>query len=155
MSVFTQAIYAAHVSATAQPLLPRNRVLLQALSQSAASAEDQGLYGGLRETQLGGDLAVRQSLPLAQQDRAPLVLRHFLEDVLQADELVRDLLAAGHHVLQHLEVVRCLDAPAPPGRTPARQAHVVRNLEQPGRLELRDDAALQTAERVHERRLDR
>ena len=113
---------AAHVSATAQPLLPRVRVLLQALSQSAASAEDQGLYGGLRETQLVGDLAVRQSLPLAQQDGAPLFLRHFLEDVLQADELVRDSLLAGrHNLLQHLEVVRRLDLAAAPGRTPARK----------------------------------
>src|SRR5204863_2362219 len=33
--------------------------------------------------------------------------------------------------------------------------NVVRNLEEPGRLELGDDAALQTAERVHERRLNR
>src|SRR5205085_11418897 len=80
---------AAHVGATAQPLLPRVRVLLQALSQSAACAEDQGLYGGLGETQLSGNLAVRQTLPLTQQNRAPLVLRHLFEDILQADQLIR------------------------------------------------------------------
>src|SRR6185312_10048360 len=54
---------ATYVSTATQPLLPRVRVLLQALSESAASAEDEGLYGGLRETQLVGDLAVRQPLP--------------------------------------------------------------------------------------------
>src|SRR5439155_8771903 len=134
--------------------LPRVRVLLQALSQSAASAEDQGLYGGLRETQLVGDLAVRQPLPLPQQDGAPLVLRHLLEDVLQANQLVRDVLAAGDDLLQYLEVVRRLDLAAAPGRPPAREANVVRDLEQPGGLELGDDAALQAAERVHERCLD-
>src|SRR5262249_24523087 len=65
-----------------------------------------------------------------------------------------DPLARGNDLLQHLEVVRRLDPSTPPRRAPARQADVVRDLEQPRRLDLGDDAALQATERVHERRLD-
>ena len=145
---------ATDVGAAAQPSLPRVRVLLQALSERATCAEDQRLDRGLRKPELGRDLAVRESLPLTQKNRAPLILGHLLEHVLQPDQLVGDVLAPRNDLLQNLEVVRRLDLPAAPGGAPAREAHVVRDLEEPGGLELGDDPALQTAEGVHERRLE-
>src|SRR2546428_13212504 len=102
----------------------------------------------------GITLAYWYPLPLPQKNRAPLVLRHLLEDVLQADQLVTDLLASRDDFLEHLEVVRCLDLAAAPGGAPAREAHVVRDLEQPGGFELGDDPARRPPEGVHERLLD-
>src|SRR3954471_22142294 len=142
------------VGAATQPFLPRVCVLLQALSERTTCAEDQCLDGSLCQPKLSRDLAVCEPLPLPQKNRAPLVLRHRFEDVLQADQLVTDLLASGDDFLEDLEVVRCLDLAAAPGGAPAGEAHVVRDLEQPGGFELGDDPARESAEGVHERRLD-
>ena len=65
------------------------------------------------------------------------------------------MLPRRHDVLQQLEVARRLDPAAPERGAVARQAHVLGDLEQPRRLGLRDDPALERAERVQERRLDR
>jgi hypothetical protein len=145
---------AADVGAATQPPLPRVGILLQALSESTTCAEDQRLDRSLGEPQLGRDFSIGEALPFPQQDGSALVLRHLLEDVLQADELVADRLATGDDLLENLEVVRRLDLAAPPGRAAAREAHVVGDLEEPGGLELGHDAARETAEGVHERRLD-
>jgi len=53
------------IGAVAQSPLPRVGVLLQALSERATCAEDERLDGGLRQSEFGGDLAVREALPLA------------------------------------------------------------------------------------------
>ncbi len=145
---------ATDVGAAAQPPLPRVSVLLQALSERATCAEDQRLDRSLREPELGRDFAIGESLPLPQKNRAPLVLGHLLEHVLERDQLVRDLLASGNDLLEHLEVVRRLDLASTPGGASAREAHVVGDLEQPGRLELGDDSPREAAEGVHEGRLD-
>ena len=62
---------------------------------------------------------------------------------------------AGRQLLDDLEVGRRLDAAAAPRRAAARQADVVGDLEEPRRLELGHDAALDAAERVQERALHR
>src|SRR6266566_6111711 len=138
----------------AQPSLPRVCVLLQALSERTTCAEDQRLDRGRGEPNLGRVLAVCEPLPLPQKNRAPLVLRHLLEDILQADQLVGDLFTSGDDFLEHLEVVRCLDLATAPRGAPPREAHVVRDLEQPGGFELGDDPTREPAEGIHERRLD-
>ena len=56
--------------------------------------------------------------------------------------------------LQDLEVVRGLDLPTAPGGAPPGEADVVRDLEEPGGLELGNDPAREPAEGVHEGRLD-
>src|SRR5439155_22299945 len=146
---------ATDVGAAAQPPLPRVRILLQALSECAGCEEDQRLDRCLVESQLGRDFPIGEALPFPQQDGAALVLRHLLEHVLQTDELVAHrLVATRDDFLENLEVVRRLDPAAPPRRAAAREAHVVGDLEEPGGLELGDDAPRQAAECVHERRLD-
>src|SRR6266567_1654821 len=90
------------VGAATQPFLPRVCVLLQALSERTTCAEDQCLDGSLSKPKLRRDLAVCEPLTLPQKDCAPLVLRHRLEDVLQADQLVGDLLAPGDDFLEDL-----------------------------------------------------
>ena len=140
-------------SARAMSLLLLGR-LLEPARERAARAEDQRLDGGLRELELLRDLAVREALPLAQQDRAALALGHLLEHVLEADQLVGAPRRRRGQLLDHLEVGRRLDAAAPPARAAAREADVVGDLEEPRRLELRHDAALDPAERVQERALD-
>src|SRR5207245_5289848 len=107
------------------------------------------------ELQLLGNLAIGEPLPLAQQDRAALVLRHRLERVLEPDQLVRaPVVLRRDDLLQHLEVVRALDPAATPRGAAARKADVLGDLEQPRLLGFGHDAPLQAAEGVHERRLD-
>src|SRR5690242_13086423 len=80
--------------------------LLERTGKGTACAEDQHLDGRLREVELGGDLAVGKALPLAQEDRAALVLGHPLERLLDADQLERLLaVACRHDLLQDFEVV--------------------------------------------------
>lgn len=105
-SAFRKAITPPTSAPRRSRLFHVSRVLLQALSERASRAEDQCLDGALCQAQLGRDLSVREALPLAQQNRAALVLRHRLEDFLQANELVRPVVRAGDDLLQHLEVVR-------------------------------------------------
>src|SRR5205085_7495170 len=71
------------------------------------------------------------------------------------DELVAVVLARRDDVLQQLEVARRLDPAAPEGGAMPREADVLGDLEQPRRLGLRHDAALERAERVQERGLHR
>jgi hypothetical protein len=133
----------------------RLRLLGEAGGQGATCPEEEGLDGGLREAELLGDLLVGEALPLAEEQRAPLLLGHLAERLGQPDQLVRVRLARGEDVLDRIEIARRLDAAAPRGGALAGQADVLRDLVQPRRLELRVDAALVAAEGVQERRLDR
>ena len=135
-------------------LLDRVR-LLEPCGERAAGAEDQRLDGRLGDLELLGDLAIGEPLPLAQQDRAALLLGHRRERILDSDQLVVLPARAGNDLLDDLEVARALDPAATPRRAAAREADVLGDLEQPGRLGLGHDAASERAERVHVRRLDR
>ena len=128
--------------------------LLQALRERAPGAEDERLDSGLRDLELGGHLAIGEALPLPQQDRAALLLRHRRECVLDPDQLVSLAARARDDLLDHLKVARALDLAAAPRRAPSRETHVLGDLEQPRGLGLRHDAAAERSERVHERRLD-
>src|SRR5207245_3751531 len=105
--------------------LPRVRILLQALSESATCAEDQRLDCSLAEAKLGRDFSIGESLPLPQENGAALVFGHLLEHVLQTDELVADgLVATGDDFLEDLVVSRRLQPAAPPRALTGREAHV-------------------------------
>ena len=145
----------AEIERACDPALPRRRRLLQPAGQRAPGPEDQRLDGSLRELELCRDLAIRQPLPLAEEDRAPLRLRQLLEHVLEPDQLVGTMRGRRSKLLDDLEVGRRFDPAAPPGGAAAREADVVRDLEEPGRLDLRHDAALDAAERVQEGGLHR
>src|SRR5207245_5921865 len=123
---------------------------LESLGERAARAEDQRLHRSLAQLHLLGDLAVGETLPLAQEDGAALALRHLLEDALEADEFVALVLARGDNVLQDLEVARRLDPPAPERRAVPGETDVLGDLEQPRGLGLGDDPALERTERVQE-----
>src|SRR5438067_11429024 len=131
---------AAQIGAAQEPALRGLRRLLEPRGERPSSAEDERLDRTLRELELGGDLAIRQSLPLTQENRAALALGHLLEHALQPDQLVGGTRRRRSELLDRLEVGRRLDASAPPAGAAAREADVVRDLEKPGRLELRDDA---------------
>ena len=108
----------AGVAAAAQPLASARllrRRLDEAVGERAARAEEQRLDGGLRQVELVRDLLVRQALPLTEEQGAALLLRHRLERLGQADQLVGVGLVRGDVVLHRLEVARRLDA-APPRR---------------------------------------
>jgi hypothetical protein len=123
--------------------------------ERAPGPEDERLDRRLRQLELLGDLAIRQALPLAQEDRAALAVGHPLEHVLEPHQLVRSRRGGGRQLLHDLEVGRRLDPSAPPGRAPAGEADVVSDLEEPGRFLLRDDTAAKAPEGVEERALDR
>src|SRR5581483_367336 len=108
----------------------------------AARAEDERLHRRLRQAELVGDLRIAQALPLAQEDRAPEVLRHARERVVEPGELDTGLLHVrrGDPLLEQLQVLRRLDARAAGGARVLRQADVVGDLVQPRSLELRYDA---------------
>ena len=145
---------AAEVEAPKEPAPRTLRGLLEPRCQRAPRSEDQRLDRALRDLELRGDLAIRETLPLAEQDRASLALGHLLEHVLQADQLVGRAGGGGRQLLDGVEVGGRLDAAATPARAAAREADVVCDLEEPGCLELGHDAALQAPERVQERALD-
>ena len=151
-----QRDHRAGVGGLAHPLpAARLRLVLEPLRERPARAEDQRLDGGLAEVHLLRDLAVREPLPLAQQDRAALALGHPGERLLEPDQIVLAALGRRGHVLDRLQVTRRLDAAAPERGAVAGEADVLGDLEQPRRLGLRHDAAAQPAERVQERVLDR
>ena len=95
-------------------------------------------------------------MPLAQENGAPLVLRHLLERRVEAHELERvaGRAVGGYDLLQQLEIVGRLEPQTLAGRRAARDADVLRDLVEPRLLELRRRAALEPAECVQERRLD-
>jgi hypothetical protein len=145
------------VEAVAQPREERRPLLraLEPLGQRPPRAEDQRLDRRLGEPHLLRDLAVRESLPLPQEDRLALRRRHPDERLLELDELVRaHPRRRGDVLLQRLDVAGRLDAAAAERGATAREADVLGDLEQPRRLGLRDDPALQAAEGVQERLLD-
>ena len=139
----------------AQGPRPRLVDLLQLLGERAPRAEHEHLDRGFGQVELRGDLAVRQALPLAQQDDRPVPLRQLLERFRERRCLPGDLLGRGDEVLERIEVARRLDLAAAPGGLAASPAHVLRDLVEPGRLELRSDTAAKPAVGVEERRLDR
>jgi hypothetical protein len=94
-------------------------------------------------------------LPLAQQQRAALLLGDDAQRGLEAEELVGVALVCGYPLLDQLHVARRLDESPPVGVPLLGQADVVRDLEEPRRLELGRGPALEPAERVQERRLRR
>jgi hypothetical protein len=119
-------------------------------SQRAARTEEQGLDRRLGRLELSRDLAVREPLPFAQEDRAPLVRRQLGERVGQALELVV-LVHGRRYGVAHLAVVRDeLDAATPPGRTPAFVADVLGDLVEPRCLGVRHDSGAQAAVGVQE-----
>jgi hypothetical protein len=52
--------------------VPQRAAAAQLARKRAPCAEEQRLDGALREVELSRDLRVREALPLAQQNRAPL-----------------------------------------------------------------------------------
>jgi hypothetical protein len=116
--------------------------------------EEQRLDRGLAEGELGRDLAVRKPLPLAQQDRSPLLLGQRFERLGQ----LPDVFAVGGRgawfTVEYVRVARDLDT-APVGGLRVRKAHVAGDRQEPCRLVHGDDAATERAERVEEGRLRR
>src|SRR2546423_12403493 len=106
------------------PLLRPGLRLCEALRQRAPRAEDEGLDRRLRQLQLRRDLAVGEALPFAQEDRAPLALRHLLEHVLEAYELVGKPARSRGKLLDALEARSRLEPLPAPGRPPPRAAAV-------------------------------
>src|SRR5439155_16236839 len=129
---------------------PLRRIVRQRLGKRAAGAEEQRLDGGLRQHQLVRDLAVGESLPLTEQERAALLLGQHAEGARQAEELVRVAVVGRDDLLDQLEVARRLDEPPPVGVALLRQADVVRDLEEQRALEFGRRPALETAKRIHE-----
>ena len=84
--------------ALALRLLDRVR-LLEPLRERAPGAEDQRLDRRLGDLELLGDLAIGEALPLAEQDRAALLLGHRRERVLDPDQLVALAARAGNDLL--------------------------------------------------------
>ena len=64
----------AQVSERAQAAPGRPRLLAQELGERASAAEDEGLDRGTADTELRRDLVVGEPAPVAQQDRAALLL---------------------------------------------------------------------------------
>ena len=131
-------------------------VRVEGLGEVSTRAEDQRLRRRVGDIERLGDLGVAEALPLAEQDRAPEVLRHRGERIVETEELVvRVGHAPGQALLELLQVGRRLEASAPGLAEPAREADVVGDLVEPGRLELGDDAFLESAIDAQERVLDR
>ena len=106
---------------------------------------------GLREAELEGDLGVVEPLPLAENERVALPVRQAVKRSRQIHELFGLALGRGDRVVERR--LR-LEPAAAEGRAAPREADVARDREQPGRLRIRDDAALERAEGVQERRLE-
>src|SRR5438093_12755075 len=109
--------------------------MLEVLRKRTPCAEDEHLDRAFRQTGLGRDLAVRETLPLAQQDDRAVSLRHPLERFRQLRRLAGGVLGGGDDVLQRVEVANRLDPTAPPGAVAACATDVLGNLEEPGGLE--------------------
>src|SRR5919198_1955671 len=106
--------------------------LVELAGQRAARSEDQGLDRRLGQLELLGDLAVRQPLPLAQQDRALLVGRQPRERVGEPRQLVVCGDGRGSKARETLRIMNRLNPAPPPGRAPALAAYVLGDLEEPG-----------------------
>ena len=128
---------AARAQTAVAPAAPR------AARERAPRAEEERLDGRLREVELVGDLAVGEALPLAQEERAPL-RAPASRRAPRADRISSSASTCvrGH---ESWSAWRSLgdSTPAPARRgAQARQADVLGDLEEPGRLELGLDAAL-------------
>ncbi|HEY2072287.1 MAG TPA: hypothetical protein VGG88_01795, partial [Gaiellaceae bacterium] len=119
------------------------------LAQCAACAEDECLDRARREAEHVGDLRVRASLDLAEDDCGALVERQVTErapDVLRRGAVVVDELVGD--VVVELDLLR-----APRRAAEAMEADIVRDLDQPVERRARILAALERPVRVEERRL--
>src|SRR5206468_2458589 len=123
--------------------------------ERAAGSEEQSFNGALAQLELSGDLAVREALPLAQQDRALLVRRQLRERVCEAGQLVVRPDRGNGEARKAVGIVRGLEAVPPPGRPAALATDVLGDLEEPGQLGARHDSLPQATERVQEGVLDR
>jgi len=130
-------------------------ILLEVLGQGGACAKQEHLHRRLRKPQPRADLPVGQALPLPQEDDRAIALRHPLERLGNRPGLAGRGLRCCDDVLESIQVANSLDAAAPPGRFPTRPADVLRDLEQPGRLELRSHSPLKPAVSVEKGRLHR
>ncbi len=71
----------------------------------------------------------------------------------QSEQLVVPALGRSECVLACVEIGRCFNTPAPAEAAPAGSADVEGDLEEPRKLRFWDDAALEAAEGIEERRL--
>src|SRR5439155_25621425 len=101
------------------------------------------------------DLAIGEALPLAQQDDRAVSLGHPLQCFGQLRRLAGRVLRRRDDVLERVEVPDGFDATAPPRALTPRATDVLRDLEEPGRFELRANPAAQATVRVQEGRLHR
>src|SRR5439155_5695566 len=122
--------------------------------ERAPRAEEQRLDSAFGQAELLRDLAVREALPLAEEDRPLLVRRQLGERVGETRQLVVRPLRRGREPRHPVRVLHELPLVAAPGRALPLAADVLGDLEQPGRLRPRHDALAQPAEGVHERVLD-
>jgi len=133
----------------------RRVAALQVLGECTPRPEHEHLDCAFRESGLGRDLPAGKALPLTQQDDRAVLLGEAVERFRQLRGLTARVLRCGDDVLQRVEIVRRFEPAAPPRVLVPRAADVLRDLEQPRRLEFRTNAATQSAVRVEERRLDR
>ncbi len=130
-------------------------VLAELTREAAPRAEEQRLDGRPADAELASDLCVGPSLPLAEQERAPLGLGQARKRLLDADEPPVPALGRLCELGQRLRVLRDLAQPSPRTGAMARLALVLRDRQQPRLLELRHDAAPHRAKGLEERRLRR
>jgi hypothetical protein len=123
--------------------------------ERATRAEDERLDRRLRQLQAACDLGVRETLPLTEEDRAPLLLGQARERVGQPDELVPVMRGRGDGLLQELDVLHALEPRTPAGRAEARQADVLGDAEEPRRVDLGPDSVLEAAAGVQVGGLER
>ena len=135
--------------------LARDRLVLEALGEGAPCAEDQCLDRRAREIELLGDLAVGAAAPLAEDDRAALKVGHVVECLFEPDELLARAVVPRGDLLQDLRVAQDLVVAAATARACAAAARVLRDREEPVRLQARDDSALESAQDEQECRLRR
>ena len=105
--------------------------VLESVGQGAPSAEDQRLGGRVRDLEALRDLAVRQALPLPEQDRPALALGEAHERVREADERVVRTVGSGHRLLENCDVPDPLETFTTPCRADPGEAHVPRDMEEP------------------------
>jgi hypothetical protein len=93
-------------------------------------------------------------LPLPHEQGTPQIGRHVRECVVEAEEFVRVGRVSRGAFAEQVDVGRRLDAAASARAQPLRHAHVVGDLVEPGRFELRDDALAHCRRDPQERVLD-
>ena len=93
-------------------------------------------------------------MPLAHQQRAAQVGRHVGECVIEAEQLVGVRRVRRGALSEQIQIGRGLHTRAAGRAEPARQAHVVRDLVEPGSLELGDDTLSERRAYPQERVLD-